>query len=98
MLASLRLSVFLSALAVAPFAQSAEGAHYDISVPAMHCSECSEALTTTFSKRPEVATAQADLEKHQVSLTLKPGQTMSEKTMKQLVKASGFEAGKITRD
>ena len=71
------------------------GTSYDITIPDMHCEACSSALIGTFSKRPEVASAQADIPTHQLTVTLKDHAKLSEVQMRELVRASGFTADTI---
>ncbi|HEY8835978.1 MAG TPA: heavy metal-associated domain-containing protein [Chthoniobacterales bacterium] len=66
-------------------------------VNGMVCAFCATGIEKTFRKQPEVATVKVDLPKKQVSITTKPGKTLSDAKIKEVVTYSGYTMGKIVR-
>ena len=67
------------------------------SVNGMVCAFCATGIEKTFRKQPQVATVKVDLPKKQVVITTKPGQTLSDAKIKEVVTYSGYTMGKIHR-
>jgi copper chaperone CopZ len=63
----------------------------------MVCAFCATGIEKTFRKQPEVATVKVDLPKKQVTITTKPGKTLSDAKIKEVVTYSGYTMGKIVR-
>ena len=66
-------------------------------VNGMVCAFCATGIEKTFRKQPEVATVHVDLAKKLVTVTTKPGKTLSDAKVKEIVTYSGYTMGKIVR-
>ena len=66
-------------------------------VNGMVCAFCATGIEKTFRKQPEVASVKVDLPKKQVVIMTKPGQTLSDAKIKEVVTYSGYTMGKIVR-
>lgn len=66
-------------------------------VNGMVCAFCATGIEKTFRKQPEVATVHVDLPKKTVTVTTKPGQTLTDAKVKEIVTYSGYTMGKIVR-
>lgn len=67
------------------------------SVNGMVCAFCATGIEKTFRKQPEVATVKVDLQKKHVVITTKPGQTLSDTKIKEIVTYSGYTMGNVVR-
>jgi copper chaperone CopZ len=67
------------------------------SVKGMVCAFCATGIEKTFRKQPEVATVKVDLAKKRVVITTKPGKTLSDAKIKEVVTYSGYTMGNIAR-
>ena len=67
-------------------------------VNGMVCAFCATGIEKTFRKQPEVATVKADLPTKLVTITTKPGKTLSDAKIKEVVTYSGYGMGKIIRE
>ena len=67
-------------------------------VNGMVCAFCATGIEKTFRKQPEVATVKVDLPKKRVVITTKPGKTLSDGKIKEVVTYSGYSMGKIIRE
>jgi copper chaperone CopZ len=66
-------------------------------VNGMVCAFCATGIEKTLRKQPEVATVKVDLPKKRVVIRTKPGQTLSDAKIKEIVTYSGYTMGKINR-
>lgn len=66
-------------------------------VNGMVCAFCATGIEKTFRKQPEVASVKVDLPKKRVVIKTKPGQTVSDAKIKEVVTYSGYTMGKIQR-
>ena len=66
-------------------------------VNGMVCAFCATGIEKTFRKQPEVATVKVDLPKKVVTITTKPGKTLSDAKIREVVTYSGYSMGKIVR-
>ena len=66
-------------------------------VNGMVCAFCATGIEKTFRKQPEVATVRVDLPTKRVAITTKPGKTLSDAKIKEIVTYSGYTMGKIIR-
>ena len=89
------LSTF-AALLIAAALLSAETIH--TTVNGMVCAFCATGIEKTFRKQPEVQTVKVDLPTKQVSIKTKPGKTLSDAKIKEIVTYSGYTMGKIVRE
>ena len=74
---------------------SAETIH--TTVNGMVCAFCATGIEKTFRKQPEVATVHVDLQKKLVTVTTKPGKTLSDAKVREIVTYSGYTMGEIVR-
>ena len=75
---------------------SAETIH--TSVNGMVCAFCATGIEKTFRKHPEVESVKVDLPSKQVTIKTKPGKTLSDAKIKEVVTYSGYTMGKIVRE
>ena len=66
-------------------------------VNGMVCAFCATGIEKTFRKQAEVATVKVDLPRKQVVITTKPGKTLSDAKIKEVVTYSGYTMGQIHR-
>jgi copper chaperone CopZ len=83
----------LSAMLTGAFAET-----ITTTVHGMVCAFCATGIEKTFRKQPEVATVKVDLPKKVVTITTKPGTTLSDAKVKEVVTYSGYTMGKIVRE
>jgi mercuric ion binding protein len=67
------------------------------SVNGMVCAFCATGIEKTFRKQPEVASVKVDLPGKRVVINTKPGKTLSDGKIKEVVTYSGYTMGKIHR-
>ena len=84
--------IILSGLSVSALAET-----ITTTVKGMVCAFCATGIEKTFRKQPEVETVHVDLPKKTVTLTTKPGKTLSDAKIKEVVTYSGYTMGKIVR-
>ena len=77
---------------------SASGETIRTTVNGMVCAFCATGIEKTFRKQPEVATVHVDLPKKMVTITTKPGKTLSDAKVKEIVTYSGYTMGTIIRE
>ena len=75
---------------------SAETIH--TTVNGMVCAFCATGIEKTFRKQPEVESVKVDLPSKQVTIRTKPGTTLSDAKIKEVVTYSGYTMGKIVRE
>ncbi|MBL7661478.1 heavy-metal-associated domain-containing protein [bacterium] len=69
----------------------------EVGVNGMVCSFCSQGLTKTFSDMPQVSKVEVSLEKKNMHLEIKDGQTLSDEQIKKYVTDAGYEVDSIAR-
>ena len=89
---NLLILVILAGLSGSTFAET-----ITTTVNGMVCAFCATGIEKTFRKQPEVATVKVDLPKKLVTITTKPGKTLSDAKIKEVVTFSGYAMGKIVR-
>ena len=89
--------ILLTFVIVAGLAGSALAETITTSVNGMVCAFCATGIEKTFRKQPEVATVKVDLPKKRVIITTKPGKTLSDTKIKEVVTYSGYTMGSIAR-
>jgi copper chaperone CopZ len=82
---------------LASLSSSALGETITTTVNGMVCAFCATGIEKTFRKQPEVAGVKVDLPRKRVVITTKPGQTLSEAKIKEVVTYSGYTMGNIVR-
>ena len=87
---NLLVLVILAGLSSSVFAET-----ITTTVNGMVCAFCATGIEKTFRKQPEVATVKVDLPKKLVTITTKPGKTLSDAKIKEVVTFSGYTMGKI---
>ena len=78
-----------------PLTASAE--ELRISIKGMVCAFCAQGIKKQFSALPEVQAVEPNMSEKVVKLTLKPGTTLSEEKIKELITDAGFETLSIER-
>ncbi len=61
------------------------------------CDFCATALTKNFERRTEVSAARVDLDTKTLTLTFKPGQSMNDAQIGDLVIKSGYKLSAVRR-
>jgi copper chaperone CopZ len=89
----LLMLIILSGLSVSAVAET-----ISTTVNGMVCAFCATGIEKTFRKQAEVATVHVDLPKKLVTITTKPGKTLSDAKIKEVVTYSGYTMGKIIRE
>ena len=89
--------IFLIFVILASLTASAFAETITTTVNGMVCAFCATGIEKTFRKQPEVATVKVDLLKKLVTITTKPGETLSDAKVKEVVTYSGYTMGKIVR-
>ena len=90
--------ILLAIVILAGLSGSAWAETITTTVNGMVCPFCATGIEKTFRKQPEVATVKVDLPKKRVVITTKPGQTLSDAKIKEVVTYSGYTMGKINRE
>jgi copper chaperone CopZ len=85
--------VILAGLSGAAFAETIR-----TTVSGMVCAFCATGIEKTFRKQPEVNTVKVDLPKKLVTITTKPGKTLSDAKIKEVITYSGYTMGRIVRE
>ena len=67
-------------------------------VNGMVCAFCATGIEKTFRKQPEVDTVKVDLANKLVTIKTKPGKTLSDARVKEVVAYSGYTMEKIVRE
>jgi copper chaperone CopZ len=91
-------SILLTIVILAGLTSSAFAETIQTTVNGMVCAFCATGIEKTFRKQPEVATVKVDLAQKRVTVTTKPGRTLSDAKVKEIVTYSGYTMGKIIRE
>jgi mercuric ion binding protein len=89
--------ILLTLVVFASLAGAAWAETITTTVNGMVCAFCATGIEKTFRKQPEVATVKVDLPKKQVVIMTKPGQTLTDAKIKEVVTYSGYTMGAIHR-
>jgi mercuric ion binding protein len=90
--------ILLTFVILAALTGSAPAETIHTTVNGMVCAFCATGIEKTFRKQPEVATVKVDLHSKLVTITTKPGKTVSDVKIKEIVTYSGYTMGKIVRE
>lgn len=90
--------ILLTLVVLTVLSGSALGETIRTTVNGMVCAFCATGIEKTFRKQPEVATVHVDLPRKTVTITTKPGKTLSDAKIKEVVTYSGYTMGKIIRE
>ena len=90
--------ILLTVIALTILSGSALAETIRTTVNGMVCTFCATGIEKIFHKQPEVATVHADLPEKTVTITTKPGRTLSDAKVKEIVTYSGYTMGKIIRE
>ena len=90
--------VLLTLIVLVGLSGSALAETIHTTVDGMVCAFCATGIEKTFKKQPEVATVHVDLEKKLVTVKTKPGKTLSDAKIKEVVTYSGYTMGDIVRE
>jgi copper chaperone CopZ len=89
--------ILLTIAILAELSTSALAETITTTVNGMVCAFCATGIEKTFRKQPEVATVKVDLPRKLVTITTKPGKTLNDAKIKEIVTFSGYTMGKIVR-
>jgi len=67
-------------------------------VKGMVCDFCARAVTKVFGKHDAVENVHVDLDTQEIHVTLKPGSNLSDETVGELVKKSGYTLVSVARE
>lgn len=67
-------------------------------VNGMVCAFCATGIEKTFRKQSEVESVKVDLKEKLVTIKTKPGKTLTDAKVKEIVTYSGYTMGKIVRE
>jgi copper chaperone CopZ len=67
-------------------------------VNGMVCAFCATGIEKTFRRQSEVESVKVDLKEKLVTIKTKPGKTLSDAKVKEIVTYSGYTMGKIVRE
>ena len=67
-------------------------------VNGMVCAFCATRIEKTFRKQSEVESVKVDLKEKLVTIKTKPGKTLTDAKVKEIVTYSGYTMGKISRE
>ena len=67
-------------------------------VKGMVCDFCARAVTKVFGKNDAVENVHVDLDTQEIHVTLKPGSDLSDETVGELVKKSGYTLVSVARE
>lgn len=73
------------------------GEQVQVKVKGMVCSFCSQGITKKFKEQKAVKDVNVSLENHLVTLNLKDGETINDKTVESVLVDSGYSVEKIER-
>jgi len=90
--------IILTVVILAGLLGSAFAETIKTTVNGMVCAFCATGIEKTFRKQPEVSTIKVDLPKKLVTITTKPGKTLSDSKIKEVITYSGYTMGKIVRE
>jgi mercuric ion binding protein len=90
--------ILLTLAIVAGLSGSALAETITTTVHGMVCAFCATGIEKTFRKQPEVASVKVDLPKKHVVITTKPGKTLSDAKIKEVVTYSGYKMDSIVRE
>ena len=69
----------------------------DVAINGMVCSFCVQGIERKLSSLPATQSVKVDLEKHLVSISLRPGATISDEQLRKLIRDAGFDVRQIHR-
>ena len=89
--------ILLTLVILVGLSSSAWAERITTTVNGMVCAFCATGIEKTFRKQPEVATVKVDLPRKRVVITTKPGKTLNDAKIKEVVTYSGYAMGNIVR-
>jgi len=90
--------ILLTLAILAAFSNSALAETVKATVNGMVCGFCATGIEKKFKTNPEVDTVKIDLAKKLVTVKTKPGQTISDAKITEVVKYAGYSVDKIVRE
>ena len=69
-----------------------------IDVNGMVCDFCARSIEKVFSKREEILSVNVDLDESQIKIMLKPEKKISDSSLENLIRDSGYNTVKINRN
>jgi copper chaperone CopZ len=89
--------ILLTFVILASLSGPASAERITTTVNGMVCAFCATGIEKTFRKQPEVATVKVDLPNKLVVISTKPGKTLTDAKIKEVVTYSGYTMGHIVR-
>ena len=89
--------ILLTIVLVAGLSGSVFAETITTTVHGMVCAFCATGIEKTFRKQAEVATVKVDLPNKRVIIQTKPGRTLTDAKIKEVVTYSGYKMGPIAR-
>jgi len=90
--------IILTVVIFAGLSGSALAETIKTTVNGMVCAFCATGIEKTFRKQPEVNTVKVDLPKKLVTIITKPGKTLTDAKIKEVITYSGYTMGRIVRE
>ena len=91
-------NILLTLAVLAALSNSALAETVKASVNGMVCAFCATGIEKKFKTNPEVDTVKIDLASKLVTVKTKPGQTISDAKITEVVKYAGYSVEKIVRE
>jgi copper chaperone CopZ len=91
------LAIVFSFLAVPAQAQTKSAPDVVLKVSGLVCDFCAQAIEKVFLKQDAVAAVTVDLDNGRVTVDLKPGKTIDDRTLNRLMTDSGYTVTGIER-
>ncbi len=81
-----------------PETAASEATMLTVTVKGMVCDFCARAVTKVFGKNDAVEGVHVDLDNGEIHVGLKPGKSLSDDEVEQLVRKSGYAMVSVTRE
>ena len=69
----------------------------DVAINGMVCSFCVQGIERKLGSLPATQSVKVDIQKHLVSISLRPGGTLSDEQLRKLIRDAGFDVRQIRR-
>lgn len=95
---SLMAAPALAAPTIPAATQQTKGEFVTAHVNGLVCDFCAQSIQKLFRKEAAVSSVHVDLEKGEVHISLKPGQTLADDKISSLIRKSGYSLVKLDRE
>lgn len=93
----LLLPLLLALRPVAPVQAGTATTHVEVLLAGMNCALCTQGLERRLRRLPGAETVRLDVARGRLSLTLRPGSTIADDTLRTLMRDAGFVVREIRR-